>query len=204
MYQKSIFEPEIKEFLKLKSKSTKTVYKASFNEFLTFYCQQYGEKTNIGHFLDRIFENMKNPPREQKRLAESEIVDFINWFINKNKSPNTIRAYFGALQNFLKFKNIAINSCFVGNLSPATAQKKNGKHKWTIEHLKEFVSKATTLRDKAIIPCMFQSGLAVNEICELSYGDIADEFERGIMPIGIELVQQKTANFNFYIHHHKM
>ena len=93
MYPKSIFEPEIEEFLKLNSESTQTVYKASFNEFLTFYRQQYGEKVGIGHFLDRIFENMKKPPREQKRLAESEIVGFINWLINKNKSPNTIRAY---------------------------------------------------------------------------------------------------------------
>jgi hypothetical protein len=49
------------------------VYKASFNEFLTFYRQQYGEKVGIGHFLDRIFENMKKPPREQKRLAEEDL-----------------------------------------------------------------------------------------------------------------------------------
>jgi hypothetical protein len=47
---------------------------------------------------------------------------------------------------------------------------------WKIEHLNEFVSKATTIRDKAIIFCMFQSGLAVQEICDLDYGDIADEF----------------------------
>ena len=68
MYPKSIFEPEIMEFLKLKSKSTQIVYKVSFNEFLTFYRQQYGEKTNIGHFLDSISENMKLPPREQKGI----------------------------------------------------------------------------------------------------------------------------------------
>jgi integrase len=193
MYTKSIFEKEINKFLKLKSKSTQIVYKASFNDFLTFYRQQYGEKTNIGHFLDRIFENMKKPPREQKRLAESEIMDFINYLINKTKSNNTIRAYFGSMQNFLKYKGIAISSCFIGNLPPATTQKKNGKHKCTIEHLKEFVSKAPTIRDKTLIICMLQSGLAVNEICELNYGDIADEYEGGIMPICIELVRKKTG-----------
>ena len=107
MYPKSIFEPEIEEFLKLKSESTQTVYKASFNEFLTFYRQQYGEKVGIGRFLDRIFENMKKPPRERKHLTESEIVDFVNWLKDKNKSPNTVRSYFGGLQNFLKYKGIA-------------------------------------------------------------------------------------------------
>jgi len=136
---------------------------------------------------------MKKPPRERKRLAESEIVDFINWLEDKNKSNNTLRAYFGSMQNFLKHKGIAISSCFIGNLPPATTQKKKGKHKWTLEHLKEFIFKANRIRDKAIILCMFQSGLAVNEICELSYGDIADEFERGIVPICIELVRKKTG-----------
>ena len=105
------------------------MYKASFNEFLTFCRQQYGEKASIGQFLDRIFENMKKPPRERKRLAESEIVDFINWLEDKNKSNNTLRAYFGSMQNFLKYKGIAISSCFIGNLPPATTQKKKGKHK---------------------------------------------------------------------------
>ena len=44
MFTKSTFELEIEEFLKLKSKSTQTVYKASLNEFLTFYRQQHGKK----------------------------------------------------------------------------------------------------------------------------------------------------------------
>ena len=79
MYPKSTFDPEIEEFLKLKSKSTQTVYKALFNEFLKFYRQQHDEKTNIGHFLDNTFENTKKPSCEQKGLAEIEIVDFINW-----------------------------------------------------------------------------------------------------------------------------
>jgi len=71
-------------------------------------------------------------------------------------------------------------------------KKDNGKHEWKIGQIKQFVDAASTYRDKAIILCMFQSGLAVNEICELNYGDVQDELEAGILPICPKLVRQKT------------
>jgi len=40
---------------------------------------------------------------------------------------------------------------------------------------------------------MFQSGLAVNEICDLNYGDVQDELEAGILPLCLKLVRQKTS-----------
>ena len=58
--------------------------------------------------------------------------------------------------------------------------------------MKEFVDAAQSYRDKAIALCIFQSGLGVNEICELNYGDVQDELEAGILPIGFQLVRKKT------------
>ena len=124
MSKKVMFETEIEEFLKLKSKSTQTVYRGSFNEFLAFYRNKHGEGTNFGHFLDRIFAEQKKPRRKQKRLAETDIVDFVNWLKDKKRSNNTIRSNFSSVQNFLKFKGIAISSLFVGNLPPSTTLKK--------------------------------------------------------------------------------
>ena len=76
---------------------------------------------------------------------------------------------------------------------PAPIEKKvNGKHEWHIEQIKEFVDAASSYRDKAIIMCMFQSGLAVNEICNLNYEDVQDELESGALPICLKLVRQKA------------
>ncbi|GAG55571.1 unnamed protein product, partial [marine sediment metagenome] len=47
-------------------------------------------------------------------------------------------------------------------------------------------------RDKALITCMFQSGLSVNEICKLNYGDLEKDIEAGNLPLLIELVRQKN------------
>ena len=68
----------------------------------------------------------------------------------------------------------------------------NGKHEWKIGQVKKFVDAATSYRDKAIITCIFQSGLGVKEICRLNYGHVKDELEAGILPICLELRRQKT------------
>ena len=75
----------------------------------------------------------------------------------------------------------------------AVEKKENGKHEWQLEQVKQFMDGATNYRDKALILCIFQSGLGVNEICDLNYGDVQDELERsGTLPLCLKLVRQKT------------
>lgn len=186
-----MFEPEIEEYLALKSKPTREIYASVYRAFLSFYENKYGKGKGFGHFLDRIFEELKKPMREQKRVAEIELTQFIDYLKDKGKSNNSIRLYFAAMQNFLKYKQVIVSMSFIN--VPAPVEKRiNGKHEWKIEQIKQFVDAASNYRDKAIILCMFQSGLAVNEICDLNYGDVQDELEAGILPLCLKLVRQKT------------
>jgi integrase len=118
---------------------------------------------------------------------------FIDSQKKKGKANNTIRLYIAAIQNFLKYKNINVTISFIGNMPKPIAKKINGKHEWRIDQLRQFIEATKNYRDKAIIICMFQSGLAVNEICNLDYGDIQDEFEEGVLPICLKLVREKTS-----------
>jgi integrase len=189
--KKAMFEPEIEEYLALKSKPTREIYASAYRAFLSFYQNKYGKGKGFIHFLDHIFDEFKKPIREQKRIAETELTQFIDYLKDKGKSNNSIRLYFAAMQNFLKYKQVTVSMSFIN--VPAPVEKKiNGKHEWHIEQIKQFVDAATNYRDKAIIVCIFQSGLAVNEICELNYGDIQDEFEKGVLPLCLKLVRQKT------------
>ena len=187
------FETEVKEYLKLKSKATRNVYASTYRKFLKYYQNKYGEGTGFSHFLDRIYDELKKPQREQGRLIEDELGEFINYLKAEGKSNNTIRLHLASVQNFLKYKHITVSTNFIGNVPPAVSNKKNGKHEWKIGQIKKFVEKATNYRDKAIILCMFQSGLAVNEICQLNYEDIQDDFENGVLPICLKLVRKKTG-----------
>ncbi|MFC1487255.1 tyrosine-type recombinase/integrase [Thermoproteota archaeon] len=191
--KKHTFEPEVQEYLKLKSNATRRIYGITLRNFGDYYTKKYGVSNVFSHFLDRIFDEKKKPPREQKRLIETELAEYINVEKAKGKSNNTIRAYITTVQNFLKYKNITVSARFIGNMPPATTKKSNGKHEWYLKQIRQFVEVTPDYRDKAIILCMFQSGLAVNEICNLDYGDIQEEFEEGILPICIKLVRQKTS-----------
>jgi integrase len=185
------FEPEVEEYLALKSKRTAQIYSSGLGKFLIFYQSKYGKDADFSHFLDRLFEEFKKPPRERSRVAEIEISQFIDYLRDQKLSNNSIRLYFAAVQNFLKYKQITVSMSFV-NVPPPVEKRENGKHEWHIEQIKQFADAASNYRDKAIILCMFQSGLAVNEICALNYGDLQDEFERGVLPLCLKLVRQKT------------
>jgi len=188
------FEPEIIEYLQLKSESTQNAYSSAFKMFLEYYHDKHGEDKGLVHYLNRVFDEMKKPMREQRRVAELELNAFIEFEKKKEKSNNTIRLYVAAIQNLLKYKHITVSTRFIGNLPSATPQKINGKHEWKMEELKKFVKTAPTYRDKAIIMCMFQSGLAVNEICELNYSDIQDPFEKAVQPDFSKMFSSKTQS----------
>ena len=152
------FGEEVEEYLRLKSNATQAVYGSAFQLFVEFYQNKYGKGKGFSDYLDLIFEELKKPRREQRRIAEIELVDFVNYLRELGKSNNTIRAYFGAIQNLLKFKQITVSSSFIGNLPPATEKPINHKHEWTIEQIKSFIDSAPTFRDKAIARAFKASG----------------------------------------------
>ena len=106
MVSKSRFGEEAEEYLKLKRKTTRGVYSSAFSLFLEFYQNKYGEGKGFSDYLDRIFDELKKERRQQKRIAEIELVDFIDYLKQLEKSNNTVRLYFAAVQNFLKYKGL--------------------------------------------------------------------------------------------------
>ena len=183
---------EANEYLRTKKSSTQYVYRSGLRLFLEFYQKKYGEEINLSNFLDRLDVNAQLPRREKKRLAESELNSFIDFLADNGKSNNSIRTYFASVQNFLKYKGFELSGRFV-RLPPPTIKEVNHKHAWKIEEIREFVDSANSMRDKAIILCLFQSGLAINELCDLNYGNIIAELEAEKLPLYLSLTRQKTG-----------
>lgn len=78
--------------------------------------------------------------------------------------------------------------------SVATKQTERSiKHKWKLEEIKQLLGSAECLRDKAIILCLFQSGLAVGDLVSLRYGDVRRQLEDGTLPLLLHIYRQKTG-----------
>ena len=70
---------EVEEFLKLKSKSTASNYRIGIRRFIPWFKKRHGEDKDFSHFLDMLEENEKLSRKERKRLAETELIDFIDF-----------------------------------------------------------------------------------------------------------------------------
>ena len=114
---------EIEEFLTFKKDSTAEVYRSTFRRFTKYYQSVYGKNKTISDFLDTIFDELKKPRREQKRIAESVLVTYIKQLKQEGLSANSIRLKFAVIQNFLKYKGIVVSSVFIGNLPPQVGKK---------------------------------------------------------------------------------
>lgn len=183
---------EVEQFLKAKkTPSTQSTYRSGLKRFRKFM------GISIVDFINKVDEqrtaNKGLPPTERRRYFEETINDFILWMQELGYANNPIRGSLTALQNLFKYYEVPISYTFV-KMPPPISRKSNGKHKWTIDDIKKFVEGARNYRDKAIIMVMVQSGLAVNEISNLNYGEISKELESGELPLLIDLVRQKNSN----------
>jgi integrase/recombinase XerD len=183
---------EVEAFFATKGSATKRVYKAALNYFLEFYQTKHGEDKTLSTFLDELDKNMKLPRRQRRRLSEEELNGYISFLQEKKMSNNSIRAYVAGLQNFLKYYSFQVSTAFVKVPSNKVA-KKNKKHAWKLVEIQEFVKVANSMRDKAVILCLFQSGLGIQELVNLNYEDVAKELEGNKLPLMLHLTRQKTG-----------
>jgi len=161
--------------------------------FISFFKERQGKDKDFSDFLDILEENSKLSRKDRKRLAESELVDFINYLKENDLSNNTIRSYIAGIQNFLKYKGFMISTRWLGNLPRAIPKKSNRKHQWKLSEIKEFVERAPTYRDKAVILVLFQSGISISDLCDLDYGDVREQLEEEILPLLLDLSRFKTG-----------
>lgn len=182
---------EIIQYLNAKNKSTAKSYKSNLKRFRKFY----GEP--IPEFIKNVErnreENKSLSPTDRRRYFEETINEFIKWLQELGYSNNAVRGSMTALQNLFKYYEVPISYSFV-KMPPPIPKKTNHKHKWHIEEIEKYVNGAKSYRDKAVILMMFQSGMAVNEICGLNYGDVSRELNSGELPLLIDVVRIKNSN----------
>ncbi|MGB9672485.1 MAG: hypothetical protein ACPLZY_05000, partial [Candidatus Norongarragalinales archaeon] len=179
------FEPLVEEFLSVQRKeTTRRAYTNAFRRFQEFYGKP------IGDFLKHVEEDMRNSRFSQSRVARTTLAGFVKCLQSAGKENKTIRAYVGAIQGLAKYYDIPIGGRYI-NLPPSTVANK--KHPWTIDEIGNFISSFKHPTYKSIAACIVQSGLSLSDLLELTYGDIREEFEKGVTPLCLDLTRKKTG-----------
>lgn len=175
-----------------KTSKTIAVFKSALISFLGYYKKVHGEDSNLTNFLDDLDKNDVLPRREKRKLAEEELNNFMEFLTKKGLSSNSIRTYFATVQSFLLYKGFKVSGRDT-KVPDAIPIEENEKHPWKLEEIKQFVDSANNIRDKAIILCLFQSGLSISDLCNLDFKDVREELESGTLPICLHLRRQKTG-----------
>ena len=179
-----------RRFLAAKNSVTALGYALGLKRFTYFYGKPLAE------FIKEIEAQQEaNKTRglaERIRPGEQQVRDFIAWHRELDFAPKTIRLSVAAIQNFLKFYGVNLTFEFV-ELPRNQPLKKNDKHEWTMDQVKQLVDALPYLRDKAIALCCVQSGLGIGDLLSLDYGDMKRELEAGKMPLAIEGYRHKTG-----------
>lgn len=140
------------------------------------------------HYNDRsdsTIENYRNGVSSfinymgDKRVDEITKIDFIRWKSAMKKQPmamSSIRSYLSKLKNILEFSNRKGWSNFDTNEIELPHVPIAFKNHLTDDEMQTLVSKAESVRDKAIISLLYASGMRVSEITSLNRSDAGLQF----------------------------
>ena len=189
---------EVKKWLAGKPEGTKIVYLGALN----IYCEW--RKMDPKELIDEI-EQDRNKSRREQGEVEYKLKEFYEWLsrekekevgVKKKKtgekgvSPKRVHVIISAVRSFYRANGFPILNL---KLPKAPALKRNHKLQIRAEHVRKLVEHAPTLRDKAIILMLFQSGMDVSTLCSLNYGDIARGLENNEEPLAIRVVRKKAG-----------
>jgi integrase len=180
---------DVERFLGLKKSSATTRVAQSAIRYFESYLQAKASDFNL--FLEAAYDDLEKPIRQQTKFTENEISLFCD-YLSKGLSTRTVRLYAMAVVSLLDYKSIKVYTKWI-RFPASRPVKENAKHAWTLPQIWRFAKLAPTPRLKAVIGCLFQSGLSISDLCNLNYGSIKAEYEAGTLPICLTVTRQKTG-----------
>jgi integrase len=182
----------------IRKDSTKSVYKSAYRLFHNFTGMT---STQI---IREALEDNKLDGLDKKGIVLKRLLEFNTWLleevprkrtIGKGLSPkisNTytqaIRSFYGTFEIYVKLtKKSALPNPRVLNKRIELDQRDMQK---LLSHIK-------SPRDRAILLTIFQGGLDVSTLCNLTYGDVSKGLESGEYPLKLDLFRGKSGT-EFY------
>jgi site-specific recombinase XerD len=165
--------------------------------------------------IDEAIEDSRRDPRKREDVVLHRLIKFYEWLtteyvqkktVGKGKTKKVKKGISGlsaemrvnVIRGFYSTFDITVRMKGKHRLPKSKVENKRIVFKpedvWKVKAL---VDHARTPRDRAIILFHFQGGLDVSTLCDLNYGDIAEELEKNSHPLKVETMRVKTG-IDFY------
>jgi len=161
--------------------------------------------------IDEAIEDSRRDPREREDVVLHRLIKFYKWLrteyvqkktAGKGKTKKVKKGISGlsaemrvnVIRGFYSTFDITVRMKGKHRLPKSKVENKRIVFKpedvWKVKVL---VDHARTPRNRAIVLFHFQGGLDVSTLCDLNYGDIAEELEKNSHPLKVETMRVKTG-----------
>jgi len=161
--------------------------------------------------IDEAIEDSRRDPRERKDIVLHRLIGFYKWLrteyqrkkaAGKGKTKKVKKGISGlsaemrvnVIRGFYSTFDITVRMKGKHRLPKSKVENKRIVFKpedvWKVKVL---VDHARTPRNRAIVLFHFQGGLDVSTLCDLNYGDIAEELEKNSHPLKVETMRVKSG-----------
>jgi len=145
--------------------------------------------------VDEALEDARRDPREKTDIVKQRFIGFYNWLVNeapkrgpggrktggKGLSSKLAHTYVNAIRSFYDTFGVVVK--LKGRSALPKPRVTNKRKRLTNMDVKRLLDHCRSPRDRAVILCMFQSGMDVSTLCSLKYGDVAEGLKRGDHPL---------------------
>jgi len=192
-------EPILKRWMSsIVKEGTRKSYKTAFRNYAKF------TGLSASQLIDEAIEDSKRDEREKKDIVLQRLLGFYShlkslgkseWYCNT--SVQSVRSFYGTFNIYVILKKKS-------RLPKPHAE--NHRVRVTPQLLRQFLDSTKSLRDRAIMEVLFQSGLDCSSLCGLTYGDVSKGLELDESPMRIpcdenRLLQRpktRSSNTEFY------
>lgn len=191
---------EVKRWLQGKPEGTKQTYLSALMAFIDY----------TGLSPKKLIDNAEQDREKSSRQRgepEYKVKGFYEWLITeyprkikgrgkrklsgkKGVSKNLASTYANAMKGFYRANGFPLDV----EIQKAPPKKENFKLTLRPPEIKSLLDATTNLRDKAIVLTLFQSGMGIGELCNLTYGDLAKGLETNEEPLNLHLIRKRKKS----------
>lgn len=169
------------------------------------YTQESAIKTidNLEKFCNHKFKTTSDQViKELLSLnQEQQTFDFlqhwINWNVEKQRSPGTIRLYFSHLKNYLHYRGIKLDPQDIRNELSFPKSLQEEMHPLSIEEVRNILSIAK-FEKRCMYLAQLSSGMRIGEIIQLRRKDLDISKERIVVRIPASITKLKRSRITFF------